>query len=244
MIILQATSHNPWLRAARYWPFALLLVNLAFWPALSYLKLAPRLQYPLWLAMPQGALLLWVMGRWATPPRRLLAFAVILGAFAFLPLLIGLFIPLFALLVLTHPTNETMAVGAAVALLLVYWVTASVRQLRARLAATRFFERELQVLDDRLVLNRRPKTDLDAMYVGSSPVSWLGALLVFATPLAYLGAQLADDHTSPRGTLLQVAVLATPLAIHVLGHMARGAYLWIYRVRQLERTHGKPMVAE
>lgn len=71
--------------------------------------------------------------------------------------------------------------------------------------------------------------------------AWLALLLVFAIPMAYLLPRLVNEHAGPRATLLQIAVLATALAFHVLGHLARGTYPWIYLVWQLERKHGKPV---
>lgn len=241
MILHQATLDNPWLRAARLWPFALLFACLIAWATLKYLRVDTLRLWPLWLAVPQGVLLLYLMGRWVTPPSRILALAAIVGGFAYLPFLVALFVPLFALLVLDAPNKETLATAAAVLLLLVYWVVANVRQLRTRLIDSRFIEHEFKAQAERIVLDRRPKTTLDTMHFRSEPAYLLGALLVFATPMAYLAAHLADEYAGPRGTLLQVAVLATPLAIHVLGHMTRGCYLWIYTIWKLERAHGKPV---
>jgi hypothetical protein len=42
--------------------------------------------------------------------------------------------------------------------------------------------------------------------------------------------------------MASIGVLATPLAIYMLGRLSCGAYLYLYKVWQLELKYGKPVV--
>ncbi len=239
MIIQVQRIDNAWHRAALGWSAAILLACLLSFVALDYLDIAPLRLWPLVPAIPQGAFLLFMLGRWNGPPTRVLGFAAIVGLFAYLPLLAALLVPAATLLHLDSRPGETLSINVAFHVLLVFWVASNVMQVRAQINTSAYVERAFRVDADRIIVDRAPATKLDTpRWKGGW---WLAALLAIATPGAYLAYRLAREYAGPRGTLLQLAVVATPLAIHVLGQLARGTHLWIYLVWKLERKHGKPV---
>lgn len=61
-------------------------------------------------------------------------------------------------------------------------------------------------------------------------------------PMAYPIQRLLTDTGGMSAVLLLLAVLGLPLTIYILGRLTCGAYLWVYKVWQMERQYGKPVV--
>lgn len=129
------------------------------------------------------------------------------------------------------------------------WCLREIKEYRGRIIARRFIQREFRIEDDCIIVRPpgRTKTNLDAppisehtlfgkFYYGIAPY------LVMAVPMAYPIQRLLSDAGGFTAVLLFLSILGTPLSIYILGRITRGAYLWIYKVWQLERRHGKPVV--
>jgi hypothetical protein len=54
--------------------------------------------------------------------------------------------------------------------------------------------------------------------------------------------KLVRDESGFLGGLILMALFAAPLAIYMLGRLTCGAYLYVYKVWQLERKYGKPVM--
>lgn len=127
------------------------------------------------------------------------------------------------------------------------WCLVSLSGYKQRVVDRRFIEREFSIEETRIVVRQPFKTDLDPKPI--SEHTFLGRLyhrfgpyLVFGVPLAYPLQRLVTDTAGGGATLLLLAVFGFPLMLYILGRMTCGAYLWIYRVWQMERQHGKPVV--
>lgn len=129
----------------------------------------------------------------------------------------------------------------------VLWCLISVSGYKQRVIDRRFMEREFSVEETRIVVRQPLKTDLDPEPI--SEQTFFGRLyhrsgpyLIFGVPLAYPLQRLVTDTAGGGATLLLLALFGFPLMLYVLGRMTCGAYLWIYKVWQMERQHGKPVV--
>ncbi|MFN3297640.1 hypothetical protein [Caldimonas sp.] len=129
----------------------------------------------------------------------------------------------------------------------VLWCATAMSSLKRRVEEMRFFEREFVIHATKIVLRHPVKTDLDAPRVRDTTLASkichrIGPYLLMGIPMAYPMQRLLVDTSGMSAVLLLVAVLTLPLTIYMLGRLACGAYLWIYKVWQLEREHGKPVV--
>jgi hypothetical protein len=220
------------------WPLGLTAATIVGWASLDYLQVNPIRLWPLVLAIGQGTLLLYLMGRWAGPPTRVIAYAAIVGGFACLPILISLLLPAFILIYGEQRSLVAVAAKLAWVPLLLFWVVLNVRQVQRRAVDSKILVNAYAVTRERVVFDRVGATPL----ASADRLEYVSAFLfVLVAPMLYLAPRLADAYGSPRATLLQVATFATPLAIHLLGHFARAAYLWLYLPWKLEKKHGKPV---
>ena len=240
IIFQQAPQTNAWFRAACFWPFSLTLVTCIGWALLDYLHIDPIRLWPLVLAIGQGTLLLYLMGRWAGPPTRVTRYAAIIGGFGYLPLLLALLLPASVLILGAEQSSIAVAAKLAWVPLLVCWVVFNVRQVSRRALDSPILDNAAAAAEHALVVDRARLTALDEAGGRFDYVS--AFLFVLAVPMLYLAPRLADGYNGPGGTLLQVATFATPLAIHVLGHLARATYLWLYLPWKLEQKHGRPVL--
>lgn len=246
MIIRPAPIDNAWFRAAVMWCAALVAINSFAWPTLDHYKVDIPGLYWLALALPLGAALLVVIGKFHEP-RRVRTYVAVIGLFGVLPLGAGLLLPLMLLLVLEQ-TVPTLALLLAVAYIILpaYWVISGALALRRRVAQSRYFEKEMKEDGAFIYLNRSPKIDLDVDADMSGPLqraaNWLVPALVFLLPLAYLMQRLFYQQGGTPSVLLLAAALSTPLAIHVATRASRGMYLWIYQVGLIERKSGKQVM--
>ena len=65
-----------------------------------------------------------------------------------------------------------------------------------------------------------------------------------AIPMGYPIQRLLSNAGGDSAVLLVLAILGLPITIYMFGRMTCGTYLWIYKVWQLEKQHGKPVVFE
>jgi hypothetical protein len=146
-----------------------------------------------------------------------------------------------------HSSAVAWSMRAAVLVGAVWWCVRELRHYQQRIIDKRFIEREFSFEPDRIVVRRPQKTDLSPPPVSDKTFFGrlyhrFGGYLIMLVPLAYPLQRLFADAGGIEAVLLLLAVLCTPLVIYILGRITCGAYLWIYKVRQLEREHGKPVV--
>lgn len=246
MIIREAPLDNAWYRVAVAWFIALGAINGVLWPAYDYYQFDT---HPLrWIAysMPVGSTLFFVIGKFVSEPKRVVSFVTILGLFGYLPLLIGLMLPLILLLAL--PDAE---LGWTAGLILVcviaaaYWINGEIKALARRMEVKKFVVNEFSVSATCIYLSRTPKTDLDTPQLSANPIGRGIARstpkLIFLLPLAYPLQRFLYEANGVPAVMLLLAILATPLALHVIERLACGFYVWIYTVRKVELQHGKPV---
>lgn len=136
---------------------------------------------------------------------------------------------------------------SAVIMATVWWCWIALAGYRQRIKDRRFIEREFSFEEDRIVVRQPLKTNLDPAPVGDKTFFGrlyhnFGPYLVMGIPLAYPIQSLLFDAGGTAAVLLLLSILGLPLTLYILGRMACGAYLWVYKVWQLERRHGKPVV--
>lgn len=127
------------------------------------------------------------------------------------------------------------------------WIVLSAYQQRIK--NSRFIEREFLLKEDRIVVRQPLKTIL-----GSETVSqkWFfgrlynrfGPYLVIGIPLAYPIQSLLSNIGGTPAVLFLLAILGLPLTFYILGRLVCGGYLWVFKVWQLERRHGKLVVLQ
>jgi hypothetical protein len=54
--------------------------------------------------------------------------------------------------------------------------------------------------------------------------------------------RLFSDTGGVYATLLLLTILSTPLIFYIFGRLTCGGYLYVYKVWQLERKYGKPVM--
>lgn len=244
MIIRETPINNAWHRAAGIWFIALFCLNSVAWPILDhYGPDLANLRWLLWL-MPTGTLMLALLGRVIGPPQRVLHYVFIIGLFGIVPLLVGLYLPIVTLLLFSRLPAATHILTGIFVVLLFYWISTEVMSLRSRVTKTKFIDREFKIDTKFIFVNRSPKTDIEspdkteASLLKRLAASIMPALLYALPPALALHRYFYGRDDTP-AVILILALLATPLAIHVSCQLARGSYLWIYVVWKLERQQGK-----
>jgi len=183
---------------------------------------------------------------WKRAPTSVASSWLLAGVLAFVPILLSTSAMALLYLVTLPPASAT-ATGSLVLAVSLYWCWRSIAKLKVRLEDRRFFEKEFTIEVDRIVVRYPAKTDLGPSpeysdTVGRRLLNWIGPRLVVLIPLAYPIQRLLSDASGLPAVLLFLSVLSVPLAIYILGRMACGAYLWIYRVRRIEQQVGKRVV--
>jgi hypothetical protein len=129
----------------------------------------------------------------------------------------------------------------------VYWCSAALANYRKRIAEKRFIEREFLIDESRIVVRQPLRTSLDPKPVNELSFSAtayrrLGPYLVMVIPMAYPLQRLLSQSSGDAAVLFLLSLLGLPLTIYFLGRMTCGAYLWIYKVWQMQRQYGRPVV--
>jgi len=190
--------------------------------------------------------LLWKEGR-----RRVLIVVSIATLFGYLPVIALCAVFGFSFLFLFSPDESAkflLAVSMSIGITF-WWCFREVRRFAKLISERRFIEREFDVDEDHVVLSRPHRTSLDLPPIPQNTL--MGGLyyrfaprLVMLIPIAYPLQRLLTGAGGTPAVLLFLSVLAAPLAIHGLGRLSCGAYLYGYKVWQLEKRHCKPVVFE
>lgn len=245
---MQLASLSQGLRIAGWaWIVALPITAALGWPIFEQLGLSIwPLQIFTIIGLSVGVTLLSVKG--FVPDTKRVLMRAMGGGLAFVPLLIP-FMFLGTAFFFLSPMDSLARVIAQSLLWcsIILWCALQLRSYNQRIIDRRFIEREFSVKNDCIVLRAPQKTDLDP-----SPISdktffgkiyyRFGPILIMLVPLAYPLQRLFSDAGGVSAVLLLLAILGTPLTFYILGRLTCGAYLYIYKVWQLERQHGKPVV--
>lgn len=127
------------------------------------------------------------------------------------------------------------------------WCLISVSSYKQRVIDRRFIEREFSIEETRIVVRQPFKTDLDPKPISEHTFFGklyhrFGPYLVLGIPMAYPLQRLVTDTAGGGATLLLLAMFGYPLTLYILGRMTCGAYLWVYKVWQMECRYGRPVV--
>jgi hypothetical protein len=244
MIIREVPLDNAWYRVAGTWFIALLAINCVLWPTYDHYRY--DLNQLRWIAysMPIGSVFFWTIGRFFSEPTRVLSFVAIIGLFGYLPLLTALLLPLILLIVLPDEQSRwPLALLLISVIMTMYWIFGEIKALKERIFRKKFLNREFSVMENCIHLNRAPTIELDEPRIADgalvSKIARFFPKLIFLLPLAYPVQRLFYDANGVPAVLLFLAVLGTPLALHVIERLSCGFYLWIYTVRKVELQHGK-----
>ena len=136
-----------------------------------------------------------------------------------------------------------------IALTTVLWCLKALTGYRQRVIERRFIEREFSIEETRIVVRQPFKTDLDPPPISEHTFFGklyhrFGPYLMMAIPMGYPIQRLLSNTGGDSAVLLILALLGLPITIYMFGRMTCGAYLWIFKVWQLEKQHGKPVVFE
>lgn len=129
----------------------------------------------------------------------------------------------------------------------VLWCLITLSSYKQRVIDRRFIEREFLTEQERIVVRQPLKTDLDPKPISEHTLFGkvyhrFGPYLVMGVPMAYPIQRLLTDASGEPAALLLLSILGLPITIYLLGRLTCGSYLWIYRVWQLQRQYGKPVV--
>lgn len=203
----------------------------------------------LWLS---GSIVLLAIGLfWKERRRRVLLVACVATLFGYLPVIALCALFGFSFLFLFAPEKPewfVLAVSVSIGIT-VWWCFREVRSFSMLVSKRRFIEREFDFGEDQIILSRPHRTSLDLPPISTKTL--MGKLyyniaprLVMLIPVAYPLQRLLTSTGGAPSVLLFLSILAAPLTIHGLGRLSCGAYLYGYKVWQLERKHQKPVVFE
>jgi hypothetical protein len=248
-ILRDSPVGNLWHRVAISWLISFLLIAVLLIPTISVLHFnAVYLAYIAAFAL-SGALVLWVIGNLAkVNPRRVLVFVLILAFFGLFPLVLFLSIAGFGFFVFFQGTpNLQFVIRSLLVAVIVIWCLYQFVMYRRRIIERRFMELEFLIKDAEITLHRPPKISLDAPKITNKTILgyfYLNVLpyLVLAIPFAYPLQKIIYGTGGVTAIFLVYAVLLGPFAIHSFGRLTCGAYLYVYKVWQLERKYGKPVM--
>lgn len=145
------------------------------------------------------------------------------------------------------PPDTRPCIGLAVICAIVVWCLISVNRYKKRVNSKNFIQREFSIESARIIVRQPLKTNLDPPPISEHTFFGklyhsIGPYLVMGIPMAYPIQRLLMDTGGMSAVLFLLALLSLPLTMYIFGRLACGAYLWIYKVWQLEREHGKPVV--
>jgi hypothetical protein len=127
------------------------------------------------------------------------------------------------------------------------WCTYQLRGYRKRIVERRFMEKEFFIDEKQISMRTPSKISLDAPPLTDKTLLGrlfykVGPYLFLLIPFAYPLQKLVGDISGFFGVSVLLAVLFTPLAIHILGRLTCGIYLYVYKIWQLEHKYGKPVM--
>ena len=185
-------------------------------------------------------------------PRRVIVIVLFLWVLGIPPLVttIGFLAAGYFVLIPQSPLVRAFQF-VTIALAGLVWIGIELQGLRERVVAKRYMEREFIEFDDHVEMRWERKTDIEAPPISNSTLSgrvWNrhGLKLVLAiAPLSgagYATSRLLEHAGGDEAVLLFLALLGVPLCIAMLSKLACGAYLNVYKVLQVERRTGKPVL--
>jgi len=251
MIARPTPIGNIWRASSLAWFMSFALLLCLYWPVLDELGLDNSWISSAILPWLGGTALLWAVGMyWQERERRVVLVAAIGTLFGLLPLLV-MCVALgwsFFILVPSDQSSVALTWGGLLATT-VWWCQREVRSYAKRIVEKRFIEREFSLESERIVLRRPPKIDLEPEPINNTTLlgriyNKVGPRLVLIVPMAYPLQRLLADTGGIEFVLFLISLLGTPFAIHALGRFSCGAYLYGYKVWQLEKRHCKPVVFE
>ena len=129
------------------------------------------------------------------------------------------------------------------------WCSMSLSVYKQRVVQRRFIEREFLIEKTRILVRQPIETDLSSPPISEHTILGkiyhrAGPYLIMLVPMAYPIQRLLSDTAGFAAVLLLLSILCIPLTIYFLGRMTCAVYLWIFKVWQLEKQHGKPVVFE
>ena len=251
MIARPTPIGNVWRASSVLWFLSFAVVLSLYWPALDELGRDPSWLSVLlgpWLG---GTLVLGVISVfWKEAQRRVLLIVAVGALFGLLPIL-AMCLTVGLVYFILAPDDAGGAVPTWLTLIAVsvWWCHREVKSYAKRIAASNFMEREFSIEETKIVLNRPPTTNLEPEPIARDNLLGrfyyrCGPYLVMLIPMAYPLQRLIAGTAGPQSVLFMLSFLGTPLAIHALGRLACGAFLYGFKVRQLEIEHRKPVVFE
>lgn len=193
------------------------------------------------------ALLVWSLFK-PQLTRRILYRNILLGAIGFLPFFM-LFGSISTAYLFTVNTLMLAVLLTSIFLITVTWGIYSIKQRRHMLSKTNYMTKYFEVGENEIIYTA-PK---DRFLLDPPPINdatFLGGLwnkhgykLAF---LAYSGYPLMRVFYDTGGDIavyLLFFMLCMPLLMYVVVRVVTGAYLFIYKVHQLEKLHGKPVLS-
>ena len=146
-----------------------------------------------------------------------------------------------------YPPMTVWLLRGLLLLSFIWWCARELHSYQKRIIKSHYIEREFSTQGDSIILRRPSKTSLDSPPVSDSTFfgklyKRFGAYLIMLIPLAYPIQRVFSDTGGVYATLLLLTLLSTPLIFHIFGRLTCGAYLYVYKVWQLERKYGKPVM--
>jgi hypothetical protein len=200
---------------------------------------------PLWLG---GGLVLWIIGNLSkqNSTKRVMIYMLIVGVFGYMPLIFTMCITSTGFSLALTPTSRFIFLFSLITVTIL-WCVYQLQAYRRRIIEHHFMEKEFYVGDDQITMRLPSQISLDAPPI-TNQTFWgriynkLGPYLFLLIPFAYPLQKLVRDESGFLGGLFLMAIFAAPLTIYILGRLTCGAYLYVYKVWQLEHKYGKPVI--
>lgn len=200
---------------------------------------------PLWLG---GGLVLWIIGHLTkqNSTKRVMAYILIVGVFGYFPLIFTISIMTTGFSLALTPTSRFIFLFSLLTVTIL-WCVYQLQAYRRRIIEHHFMEKEFHVGDDQITMRLPSQISLGAPPI-TNKTFWgrifnkLGPYLFLLIPFAYPLQKLVRNESGFLGGLFLMAIFAAPLTIYMLGRLSCGAYLYVYKVWQLERKYGKPVM--
>ena len=241
-------SVSPWYKSSAGWSasFFLLVVYLAIaFDVFGFDNYIFIYLIPLWLG---GGLILWIIGNLTkrNSTKRVMVYIFFIGVFGYMPLIITITIIAtgFSLALTPIPRLIFLLTFLVVT---VSWCVYQLRAYRSRIIERDFIAKEFYVGEDQITMRLPSQINLDAPPISNQTFlgriyNKFGPYLFMLIPFAYPLQMLVRNESGFLGGLFLMAIFAAPLMIYILGRLTCGTYLYVYKVWQLERKYGKPVM--